>query len=96
MKIKNKNKLLNSNEINKFLIKNHPNLILEMRSKQFIESYITLYIKNLLKESFLLVKHRKGKVLQARDLKTSLLKNSLKTNELANIFEKLIKKNKNF
>lgn len=56
MSKKNKDKLLNSNEINKFLIKNHPNLILEMRSKQFIECYVNLYIKNLLKESFFINK----------------------------------------
>ena len=92
MSKKNKYKLLNSNEINKFLIKNHPNLILEMRSKQFIECYVNLYIKNLLKESFLLTRHRKSKVLQARDLKTTLLKNSIKTNKFAYVFEKVIKK----
>lgn len=91
----NKIKLLNLNEINKFLNKNYPNLFLEMRSKQFIESYIFLYAKNLIKESFLLTKHRKSKILQTRDLKTILIKNSIKSPDLSYVFEKLTKKNKN-
>lgn len=66
-----------------------------MRSKQFIESYIFLYAKNLIKESFLLTKHRKSKILQTRDLKTILIKNSIKSPDLSYVFEKLTKKNKN-
>ena len=95
MNKKNKIKLLNLNEINKFLNKNYPNIFLEMRSKQFIESYIVIYAKNLLKESCLLAKHRKSKILKALDFKTILIKNSIKSPDLSYVFEKLTKKNKN-
>jgi len=77
------------------LNKNYPNLFLELRSKQFIENYIFLYAKNLLKEGCLLAKHRKSKILQTRDLKTILIKNSIKSSDLSYVFEKLTKINKN-
>lgn len=62
-------KILNSNGLKKFLRKKFPNLVLEIRTKQFIESFISIYLKNLLRKCCLLVKHRNGNLLKVRDLK---------------------------
>lgn len=85
----NGEKILNFIGIRRFLSKNFPNLFLESRSKQFIESFIISYLKNILKKSCLFTKHRKSKILQVRDLKAYFLKNLNKFDNFSHIHKKL-------
>ena len=65
-------KILNSNGLKKFLKRKFPNLVLEIRTKQFIESFIFKYLKILLRKCCLLVKHRNGNLLKVRDVKLTV------------------------
>jgi len=67
-------KILNSIGLKKFLNKKFPNLVLEIRTKQFIESFIFKYLKNLLRKCCLLINHRNGNLLSVRDLKLTVEK----------------------
>ena len=88
--------ILNSNGLNRFLHKNFPNILLETRSKQFLETYLFVFFKNFIKDCCLITRHRKGKILKIRDLKLGLIKNSSNVNFFPYIFTNLIKKKKKF
>jgi len=87
-------RILNSDGLKQFLNKKFPNLVLESRSKQFIECYIINYLKVLIKESCLLAKHRKSKILQLYDLRCQLIKQSKECENSSYFFEKLVQKKK--
>lgn len=88
-----KKKILNVNGINKIIEQKFPNLILETRSKQFLESVICFQLKKVLKIGSLYTKHRKGKILQVCDLKEFFSQNlSHKSNSLSLFKNFIIKK----
>lgn len=89
-----KKKILNSSGIKKFLGHNFPNLTLEIRTRQFLDSFIVFYLKEILKGSCLLTKHRKRKILQVCDLKKYLTLKSQNIYNFSPLFEKLIEKKK--
>lgn len=86
--------LLNSYGLTRFLRKNFPNILLETRSKQFIETYISVFFRNFIRDCCLITRHRKGKILKTSDLKLGLIKNSSNVNFFPYIFTDLIKKKK--
>jgi histone H3/H4 len=90
--MKQQKKILNFNGIRRFLTKKFPNLILENRSKQFIESFIISYLKNILKESCLFTKHRKSQILQVQDLKAYFFKNLDKFDNFSFVHKKFTRK----
>ena len=89
-----KKKILNSNGIRRILRYNFPDLTLEIRTRQFLDSFIIVYLKEILKGSCLLTKHRKRKILQACDLKEYIAMKSKNIYNFSPLLEKLILKKK--
>jgi len=89
-------KILNATGLKNFLKKKFPNLVLELRSRQFIESYVILHLKSLLGKCCLLVKHRKGKRMRVRDLKITLGKKLEKVGNPLYVFKNLAQKKESF
>jgi len=89
-----KKKILNVNRINKIIEQKFPNLILEARSKQFLESVIIFQLKKVLKNSSLYTKHRKGKILKVCDLKGFFSQNLPNKSNSLSFFKNFIIKKK--
>lgn len=86
---KQEKKILNFKEIRKFLNQKFPNFMLETRMKQFTEILVSCYLKELVKKSCMLTKHRKSKIMQVRDIKINLMKNFGGLRDFSQFFEKL-------
>jgi histone H3/H4 len=87
---KSKN-IINSRGIKKFMKRKFPNFILENRAKQFIETFIVVYLKDFIKKCCLLVRHRKSKILKVRDLKTQIFNTMNNFYSSLYIYKNLIK-----
>mmetsp|Transcript_525 Transcript_525/g.1234 ORF Transcript_525/g.1234 Transcript_525/m.1234 type:complete len:105 (+) Transcript_525:3133-3447(+) len=71
---KKKENLIIKKQLNHFLSKKIKSIEIEPRVEEFLNAYIFIFVKKIIEEGCILAKIRKGRILQAKDMKFSIFK----------------------